>query len=341
MTFYEKLNNLYYRQNDYTVGVEDASFSDIEKSLLNENEKHFSASRRKEFEYATNYAVGAMKAIPTAPSYEAGDKVKDHLTKKLSTYGFNPDFEYQGSVICNTHIKYNSDIDLLVITNKFYTVEKWDESFVEYKGDVIADMQSLRAACYKILQDVYTVPVIDNTGNKSIKIKKGGILRRDIDVVPANWYDTVKYRHDGEKFNRGVQVFNKATGERTTNFPFLNKKLIDDKDKICNGNYRKLVRLAKNLKVDAVNGSVAKNISSYDIQSLFYHIANSDIKNFSELELVRCGADHLHHLMANTEYFRSLLVPDESRLISERVTFEMLKSLYDEFEELYTKMQGV
>lgn len=342
MTFAEKLNNLHSRQTDHTISVEDALSSSVEKSLYEGlgDSKQFSAKKKGEAENAQDYAVDSMKEIPTAPSYEAGEKIKKHLKEKLPSYGFNPDFKYQGSVICNTHIKYHSDIDLLVLIDRFITVERPDDSFAAYKGNVIEDMQALRNACYAILKEVYSVPEIDNNGEKSIKIKKGGVLKRDIDVVPANWFDSVKYKKYGKDYLRGVQVFNKTTCERTKNFPFLNKKLIDDKDKLCNGNYRALVRLAKNLKVDSDSTAQINKISSYDIQSIFFAIENTDINNLTKHELVKYGYDYLFNLVANTETFRNIKVPDETRLVSEKVSFAMLKSLYDEFDELYNKIRG-
>ena len=342
MTFAEKLNNLHSRQTDHTISVEDTLFSSLEKSLYegHGDSKHFSAQKKSESENACDYAVDSMKEIPTAPSYEAGEKIKKHLEEKLPSYGFNPDFEYQGSVICNTHIKYHSDIDLLVLNDRFITVERPGDSFVAYKGNVIEDMQALRNACYAILKEVYSVPEIDNNGEKSIKIKKGGVLKRDIDVVPANWFDSVKYKTYGNNYLRGVQVFNKITCERTKNFPFLNKKLINDKDKLCNGNYRALVRLAKNLRVDSDSSAQIKKISSYDIQSIFFAIENTDINNLPKPELVNYGCEYLFYLVANTEVFRTMKVPDETRLISEKVSFDMLKSLYDEFDELNNKIRG-
>ena len=62
----------------------------------------------------------AMKSVEpsyTAKTKEAGEKVKGHLDTGLS----NKTYRYQGSVMTNTHIKGYSDIDLLVISNKFYS----------------------------------------------------------------------------------------------------------------------------------------------------------------------------------------------------------------------------
>ncbi len=56
----------------------------------------------------------------TERSKEAGERVKNHLKETLNDVVYR----YQGSVMTNTHIKGNSDIDLLVITDKFYTFDR-------------------------------------------------------------------------------------------------------------------------------------------------------------------------------------------------------------------------
>lgn len=68
------------------------------------------------------YIRVAMKGVEpeyTQKSIDAGERVKDHLSKKLSDITF----KYQGSVMTNTHIKGYSDIDLLTISEKFYSYD--------------------------------------------------------------------------------------------------------------------------------------------------------------------------------------------------------------------------
>lgn len=124
-----------------------------------------------------------MEELPkrsTDISYEEGNRVKTHLLEGLPNHGFRPDFEYQGSVPCNTHIKYHSDIDLLVIIDKFETFENANRITHRYLGNPIEDLINLRAACIKILKENYTVADIEKN-SKSITIS-GGSLCRHIDV---------------------------------------------------------------------------------------------------------------------------------------------------------------
>ncbi len=64
------------------------------------------------------YVMRAMKAVDeeyTKRTKAAGEAVKQHLGYSLT----NVSYEYQGSVMTNTHIKGASDIDLLVLCEKF------------------------------------------------------------------------------------------------------------------------------------------------------------------------------------------------------------------------------
>lgn len=154
----------------------------------------------------------AMKGVEpeyTQKSKDAGERVKEHLSKKLSDVVF----KYQGSVMTDTHIKGYSDIDLLTISEKFYTYDaprikqilesveqksRYRQASIEkmvkevntssYQGNALQDLKQLRLDSELILDDVYDI--CDTTKPKSIKIKNQS-LNREVDVVIANWYDDV------------------------------------------------------------------------------------------------------------------------------------------------------
>src|SRR5579863_5137093 len=67
---------------------------------------------------SVRYAIGAMQPIDdeyTKNTYEEGNRVKAQLDKALNQPRQTAEFEYQGSVTNNTHIKAHSDIDLLAL----------------------------------------------------------------------------------------------------------------------------------------------------------------------------------------------------------------------------------
>ena len=65
------------------------------------------------------HAMAAVEPEYTSKTKEAGEAVKQNLKETLQ----NVSYEYQGSVMTDTHIKGASDIDLLVLSEKFYGTE--------------------------------------------------------------------------------------------------------------------------------------------------------------------------------------------------------------------------
>lgn len=329
MNYTDKLHRLQERRNPGMI---------FDSSYENFAERLQKSSSFTEREKAIEYALDSMKQLPkrsTEISYEEGERVKGHLKEELKQYGFSPDFRYQGSVTCNTHIKYHSDIDLLVIIDKFVTLENPARVINPYQGNVIDDLTDLRTSCIKILKENYTVADVE-ANSKSIKISDGS-LRRNIDVVPSNWYKSEMYYQLQDDDFKGVQIFDNKTKQRQANFPFWNITLVEEKDKKAYGKYRPLVRLAKTLKEDSDNEI---KISSYDIQGIFYHMSDLDFYTSIEnpLELIKTGNRYLFTLLSNPTYFRDLYVPDKTRKISEKVKIDDIWALQKEFAELESEI---
>lgn len=332
MNYTNHLQRLYERRRDHALSLESIHGDSFNKSIC-----VFSNSSKSKNSW--QYVEEAMKPLPkrsTEISYEEGDKIKCHLDEGLKSKKIDVTFRYQGSVTCNTHIKGASDIDLLVITEKFYTLEHPLAASYPYKGDPISDMQELRNACHEILSEAYPVAKIDNTGAKSIRLS-GGSLRRDIDVVPANWFNSLLYDKFCQDFLRGVQVFDKNTKERTVNYPFYNQRLIEEKDKTCYRLYRPLIRLAKNLREDSEKREV-KEISSYDIQALFYNMPNDSYYVQDDVDIVSSATQYMCSLLKNSAAFSKLYVPDKTRKIADKLSIVQLKAFYTEFYELTNNM---
>lgn len=261
---------------------------------------------------SVKYALGAMQPIDpeyTVATYAEGDRVKNQLEKMLS---IGCDYEYQGSVTNGTHIKAKSDIDLLTIRNNFVTLEPPQEASSPYNGDPLQDLKNLRHEEIKILRNVFPEATVDTTKSKCIAIT-GGSLRRDIDVVPSNWYDTNNYVATGNKSLRGVQVLDVDKNERIKNTPFLHNVRIEEKDSIVNGGLRKVARLMKSLKYD----TETIDLSSYDIVSIAYNIESEyiNVPQGGELVLLQSCCDYCARLLENDTLRLSLLVPDGHRNI--------------------------
>lgn len=135
----------------------------------------------------------AMKRVETEytqRSKDAGERVKEHLSKEPTDVSY----KYQGSVMTNTHIKGYSNIDLLAISDKFYSYDpsnikqllasherrsKFYQSSIDklekevnnssYSGNVIEDLKTLRSKSEKVLTTTYNE--CDISKPKAIKFK--------------------------------------------------------------------------------------------------------------------------------------------------------------------------
>jgi hypothetical protein len=164
---------------------------------------------------------------------------------------------------------------------------------------------------------------------------EGGSLRRKIDVVISNWWDTNEYQATGLRFQRGIHVFDSKSNKRIENRPFLHNARIDERDKHLGGNVRKVARLLKSLKYDADS---AVNISSYDITSIAYRMPDNLMRpaRGAELMLVENARVFLRLLLDNSTFRTSVKVPNEMRPIfgSEGASLEGLNELYNEIQDL-------
>lgn len=251
------------------------------------------------------YIRVAMKGVEpeyTQKSKEAGERVKEHLSKELNDVSFR----YQGSVMTDTHIKGYSDIDLLTITEKFYSydatsvknilltperrekhaqhsLEKMQNEVetITYSGNYLEDLKALRMDSESILTELYSVS--DITKPKSIKIKNLS-LNREVDIVIANWYDDVSSIINDKGDYRGIQVYNKKTHSREkADYPFLSIKRINDRSTSTNGRLKKMIRFLKNSKA---NSDHEIDLSSFDFNAICYDINIEEYKNLPFYELV-------------------------------------------------------
>ncbi|WP_166667974.1 nucleotidyltransferase domain-containing protein [Orenia marismortui] len=301
------------------------------------NEEHLSESYEKINEKDIyKYIIGAMKEVDdiyTRNTYKEGDRIKNQLDK-IKSYKLDFEYRYQGSVTNNTHIKTHSDIDLLVIIKKFTTLEPPQKATIPYTGDPVEDLVNLREECYLHLHNAFPEVNVDNTGSKSIALS-GGSLKRKVDVVPSNWFDTLKYVETYNECYRGIQILDYFKRERILNTPFYHNKLLEEKDYSCNNNYKKVIRLLKNLKADS---NIDIQFSSYDITALMYHMNNSHYRiNRSVLVLLKNTKEFLKYILDNERYRNTLYVPDESRKIFDKPEGKLkgLKDLKLEVDTIY------
>lgn len=314
--------------------------------------RNISTSDLKVLEYVKR-AMQAVDKLYTERTIEAGDKIKEHLKKN------NPslDFEYQGSVMCDTHIKGYSDIDLIQITGSFYSHEniaKFDEKYnsgfslslsqkqsllnvikaTSYQGDANADLRKIRINAEDILKGIYKY--VDTTKAKSIEVNPTNPDRK-VDVVTASWYRTVESEVNNSKELRGIQVYDKDKNTRlSVDYPFLKILLLDEKDKSVNGRLKKMIRFLKTLKADSDYD--LKGISSFDLSSICYNINTSLYKDKIYYELVTVLFLEFKKIIEDDNYRNSIMSIDRTEFIfagkDEKV--RLLKLIFSELSSIYS-----
>jgi len=272
--------------------------------LLNESYRSIAQSD------AVKYVIGAMQPIDpeyTKNTFAQAERISNQLSKRLIE---TCEYTYQGSVTNDTHIKAKSDIDLLVIIGKFFTVEQPQTPNFPYAGNPTQDLLDLRSDVESALAAAFPQANLDCSGCKSITIE-GGSLTRTVDVVPSNWYITNKYTETQNEIYRGVEILDTSVPRRLANTPFLHNAWIEYKDNNTGGGLRKAARLMKSLKYDCES----IELSSYDIVSLAFNMPDTYLNypRGSELLLLSSCLDYCREVLRNSVLRNSLKVPDGHR----------------------------
>lgn len=288
----------------------------------------------------TQYALGAMQEV--GPAYtQISISTAERVGKQLASTISNVEFELQGSVPLNVHIRGVSDVDLLTLTTSFLIYSQFGPrgasggyyATTQTSAGVLAD---LRRNVERVLPSSFPAATVDISGGKAVNIS-GGSLPRPVDIVPSHWFDTAEYQRAGQKHDRGVYIFNKKTGETICNYPFMHIKLVGDRCNEALGGLRKAIRLCKNVKADAIEEGTTIPFPSFDIAATMYHADMQALKigYLYELRILAEAQRHLDYLYHNETYAKTLKVPDGSRAIFDtQEKFEGLKKLSVEMDDL-------
>lgn len=278
--------------------------------------------RRAKDKPNTTFALGAMQEVDpayTRISLETAERVSNQLAKRLTG---NMEFELQGSVPLNVHIRGVSDVDLLALEADFHT---YDTRGVmsrtgQYRSPTtltsVGVLTARRAEISRALKEAFPAAHVDTSGSKAIKLW-GGSLARPVDVVPSHWHDTVDYQASREKYDRAVTILDSHKNVTLENWPFLHIKKVRERCDSTGGGLRKSIRLCKNLKAELEAEGQSVTISSFDIASLMYHanMASLTVGSLYELAILAETQRHLDYLWRNKEEARRLVVPDGSRYV--------------------------
>lgn len=297
----------------------------------------------------TRYALGAMQAVDsdyTKISLEEAIRVGAQLETGLSKLNIEVQFRLQGSVPCDIHIRGVSDVDLLVLDDRYfrYDTEGVNAILGKFNNpvafDTLAALSELRRHSETILTNAYPAAKVDTSGSKAIKLS-GGSLRRPVDVVPSNWYDTQDFQLSGAEVDRGVHILNRDVPERVLNMPFRHIQRLNQNDSRSLGGLKKAIRLCKNVKADAIDEGAKINLSSFDIASALWHadLPALTVGISNELAILGEATRFLDFLARRPQYAATLKVPDGSRAIFDNPSkHEALIQLSLELDDLAMKV---
>ena len=281
---------------------------------------------------ALQYILEAMAPVDprqTEIAHEACTRVQNQLGDALKKRGHEVDFERQGSVTTDTHIRVHSDIDLLALTKRFYFVKAPLQALPPYVGNPLADLLEIRTICESVLQETFPAAVVNIEGDKSVCIS-GGSLRRKVNVVPAGWVDTAEYRQCFDVIYRGVRILDKGAGSTIENFPFLHNARLNARDDAARGYLKRLIRLVKSIRSDSDEEIC---INSYDLSSLCFHFPLEWYDLDPALLLWRFNY-FVAGLLRDDRAAQALFVPNGTRRVFETLDKAQLRSLTAEASSL-------
>lgn len=269
---------------------------------------------------------------------EQGNRVEAQLKDRITDDYPDVDFRRQGSVSNHTHIRYYSDVDVLVIIDKFFTLEPPQRPSIPYTGIPEDDLLVLRRKCVRELSKAFWAAEVDDGGANSISLS-GGSLACKVDVVPSNWYHTNDYSCTGLECFKGIMILNKEEMKRKKNYPFLFNSRIDESDNKRNGVTRMLIRLLKTIRSDSEEEKNPIDFSSFDICSVVYRMPDEYLgfRLTEPLDIIRNLLNWMSTVLDRESIRNTLMVVDDSRKIFDvsgktvefRKLFNDLKIVYD------------
>ncbi|MBS1960496.1 MAG: hypothetical protein JST80_13545 [Bdellovibrionales bacterium] len=327
---------------------------DLKKKLYNLNQRRYDtvtksvvlseAVRNASGNDAVQYLMGAMEEVSkqqTEIVTRTGERVRSQLEDFLNAKGFFPSFDYQGSVTNNTHIKIHSDIDLLVVTGRYFTPKNGSYAHLpDFTGSPQVVIHDLRSTSKLALETRFPAATVKE---KALCLGiSGGSLQRDVDVVICNWVKNQDYEKDENKFHLGIRIRDVESGQWIENYPFMHNAMLNYRDSQAHGNHKRAIRLLKSLKEDADQNIIA---SSYDICGLVYNCSVERMESFSnepQFQFLQRFVEYLRALETNSYLRDSLKVPNQTRPLfgSDGLSVSEMRKLTDELSELLVELRN-
>lgn len=320
------------KRKDYTARLENLRTrrydAVLSRSIVTE-------SFSKEARATVKYVYEAMEPIPksyTDNTYTEARRVQAQIDA-LPMYF---EFDYQGSVPLNTHIRLHSDLDILAVRMTGNLVAGFSATQLTTTVNLLKET---RSSINTKLKAAFPAAKVDNTGCKALNIS-GGSLTRHFDIIPCSWYDTTSYQQSRLKKDRQIWL-NDQCKFGAFDGTFAHMHAVNMKDTRAAGNYKRVIRLLKTLRSDAQPGI---KLSSFVITSVMYHMADAEFSQTDysvamarRVSMLVNTRNHLDRVITNVPYRRGLRSPNGSETLfnendSDQVT--ELRKLRQELDDI-------
>ena len=285
------------------------------------------------------YVQKAMKGVAqeyTNNSKTAANQVEAHLKR---SHNSEVHFERQGSVMTNTHILKDNDIDLVQITNKskgvdhvglkdtlsnpsklnpieFKNLKKHSDDFTQYEGNQLIDLKNIRKKSEEVLASTYKEVDIEKVNSIYVQVSSP---KRDVDVVTATYYKGVDYMKTNRDYRRGIQIYNKELHKLLdVDYPFWSIKRINERSIYTNGRLKNMIRFIKNVKFDCDNIDNKGAIRSFHINAICFNIDVAKYQYAHFLDLVSVLNDELIRILIDKSYRDNIKSVDGTEIIFEK-----------------------
>jgi len=229
------------------------------------------ASREIESKYlATDFERASaiiMQAVEMCAKLEPSINVED------------VDVYLHGSYANKSNIYFPSNMEIMV---ELTTTKRFSPEEVSLEGNYFIDVplefgpKEFRALFTEMMQNLVGDKITERP--KSLRLSELEKIKHDIDITPCLSFH--HYQHNDKKEvnrTRGILLHDTDIGRNIVSFPRLHSQNGFDKDKITDGNFKRMVRVFKtlhHLNVNEFSFTESSTGKGYFVECLLYNVPN-------------------------------------------------------------------
>lgn len=227
-----------------------------------------------------NMVVDALKTIGFEEKVEVRRLYEEtpfyEARMEFLSEGYDINIFLQGSYANNTNVRGNSDVDIVVAQeDRFSTIYREGVTDANYHfKQATPRAKNFKDVVEEALRKKFGNDV--ERRNKSIKIY-GNSYRKDADSVPAMRHRdySLDYSNNPDNYQGGILI-SADDGKLVINYPEQHIKKGIEKNKATNLYFKKMVRIAKELRYQMVDCRYehARQASSFGVECLVWNVPN-------------------------------------------------------------------